>query len=307
MKKIKIGIIPYGIIVLLLSIVSFIYISDNFLYPDITKSEEFNADLVERPFVYEVGELDLVIDNNDKNNFIVEKNIPSLRRLGVDDSDRYVYSTKMYDRIKSLKIDLNKILTPDYNWKTLYINSLVNIDEYETIDFDGNKTSELNEFIKKNNNMSINILSKEISVDEIVNISSNIILNGNGVKFVNNNQNIFMLDKVSNVVLDGFNFVDNDNVIYVKNSNNIIISNSSFSGNRNYPIIISGGEKINIFNNTFNKNINAVYLMSDVKNSIIQSNIISECTGSANAHAGIVLDASNYIDAEITDNDKPTT
>lgn len=308
-KHSEFGLFLYGLLTLITFIGAFILVNDNIIYkqPEIIYPEDLGANLI-IPNVIGFSDNDLVTKENEKIDFVARYHFPKLHRFNEADSEKYINNLQMSKRIAALNIDIEEVLLPEKRWKMLYNESLVSLPIENTVIFEGEKTSELNEFIKNNIGKNIKINKNELIVDETIIMNNNILLEGNEtlLKVEDKEKIDYILDAkgIKDFSITGFIIDDANHGFNIKNCNNGIIAENEFYNCSARPLVINGGSHLNISNNKFNNNISGLYVMGGAEHMIIQSNHIVGCHGSANALAGMVLDSSNYYDEEISDRKK---
>ena len=263
--------------------------------------------------IYDIPDISTYLKEINNDDYIINDNLDFINKYNLTNIDKsydneymnYIKDLRMNKRINSLDIKLEDSLFAERNWKELYKNSLINKKEFDEVIFNGNNISELNKFIKENINKKIIINSKQLYVDELLSLESNIYLFGNETEIIfNEDYKEFCfgyIDNLNDIYISNFIFDKGINIFYIKNSKNIIIEDNIIRNSYDRSIILSGSYNINILNNKFIHNISSIYIMGNNYNSIIKENIIEESYGTANAFAGIVIDSSNYIDEEISD------
>lgn len=264
--------------------------------------KEFDNDLEYAPLgcedIYmETEEINIL--ESDKEDLKNKYSLPSLERMAEEDSKKLMNDLQVFQRIDNLNINVDEIYTPEYNWKAIYNDSVVTVKEAlnykDTVDFAGNTASELNETLKECSGSIVNVVSKEIILDETIELPSNITLMGNGVKLGGKeNEKLDFAIKAENVNDFSINKIKLTGLgykygIYIINSNNALIVNNEISNSDENAMCVIGNNKyINILNNVIHENnAGGVFFNGEISQCIIQGNEIYNNKGTNNLSAGI--------------------
>jgi len=229
--------------------------------------------------------------------------LPAFERMNDADADEKMSELQVLKRIEVLNIDINEIMTPEYGWKSVYSDSLTSLKNALAFDaevsFEGNKASELNEFLSDDNNTGkyVNIQSDEIILDETIVIPSNVVLDGNGVSLIASDEETeyaILVENAENIGICDMHLVGGfGHGIYVITSNHVLIWNNEIT-NATYKAVCVMGENsyINLVNNSVHDNGNgAIFYDGDISNCILQGNSVYQNRGTRNLTAGIVFSA----------------
>lgn len=241
---------------------------------------------------------DLLVHDEDKQNILSRYSLPSMERMDANDSKEKMSELQVLKRIEKLGIDKNEFYTPEYNWKEIYDDSFDTVNqvmetETESV-FKGEKASDLNEFIKNHIGETIKIQSSDLTLDEMIKVPSNVILDGDGT-IIQGDSDVkyaFLIEDSENVVIKNFSLNSGfEEGIYVIRSKNLLIYNNEITNAKYKGICVMGTcQYINIVNNSVHHNQNgAIFFNGSISNCIIQGNSIYQNYGARNLTAGLVF------------------
>ena len=225
--------------------------------------------------------------------------LPSLERMSQEDSEECINNLQVISKIRNLGYDVNEALYPEKNWKQAYNSVLSKNNEVtfkEEVTFEGDTTSELNNFIKNNQNKIINIKKKEVILDESIIAIDNIYLKGQGTKLINSDttrvEKAICINSNNNVIIEGMIINGGtDYGIYITSAENIICINNKIQQVEKKPLVVMGENNyVTILGNEITDNAHGgIYFDGKIQNSIIEDNVIMNNKGTSNWMAGIVL------------------
>ncbi|MBP3891996.1 MAG: right-handed parallel beta-helix repeat-containing protein [Solobacterium sp.] len=209
----------------------------------------------------------------------------------------------MTKKIEALQITLEECLKPIERQNEIINNVKPSLNYPQEIIFDGNSTSELNEFLSGQSNVVVKINKSSLQFDGTINIPSNIVLVGapTTIKDTTNEENVIFINQVNHVNIRCLDVSISRKAINIRNSENVLIEDCQFSYCNDYAMVINGSSNIQISKNTFDQNLSGISVTGGSHNVVIEANRITNGTAMANALAGIVLDSSNFIVPELFD------
>ena len=309
-ERYQYGPIAYGMLTIILVIAGFLLVDNEVVY---TKPDEYSVKTIRYNYSVNIPDVigykdnTLVTKEIEKQSYIDRYSLPKLRRLSKSDQQKYITDTLLNKRVKALKINSDEVLLPEKKWKSLYIESFVTLEKYDEVKFNGNKTSELNTFIKNNPNKTIVINNAELQLDKTLVITSNSQIIGAPTKLIASEgfDTAINIQAVENIYISDLEISNVNTAIKVKDSSNLIVTNNIISDCLARAVIVTNGKNVNIVNNTLTNNEYGLCLTGDLNNSIIQSNTIKNTKNSKNSAAGIFIDGANQLDKEKSAAKKP--
>ena len=255
---------------------------------------------------YVVSE-DVLLEEGDTTSMLEAYAMPSLIRMNGEDAAKYMNGIQVLRRIETLGLNPNLFFTPEYDWKAIYNDSLVKVKEAvsfgQEVQFAGTTASELNLLLKQCFGVTVNITSETILLDETIEIPSNVVLQGNGVRLTaGTGQRVdyaLYCEDAENVGIYHFKLQGGfGQGIYVINSNNCLIWGNEIEGAEYKAIcVMADNSYVNVVNNFIHDNGNgALFLNGDIHHCIIQGNEIYQNKGTRNLTAGIVLSSMEVVD-----------
>ena len=241
----------------------------------------------------------LPISDMDRKSLPDRYRLPELSRMAAEERAELVDTRQSVRRIETLELDVTGFQFPEANYKRIYNTVRTDLDQgtafEETAEFSGSRASELNVFLAENNGKTVSVTSREIISDEVLNIPSDTVLLGNGVRIVpgeNAPDRAILLDRVSNVrisdiTLDG-GFLYG---IYVKYSDHFCLEKNQVSGMGIKGIVLMGDNQyFRLADNNVQANGDGgVYIDGDAAEGILENNRITDNLGAGNLGAGLVL------------------
>lgn len=230
-------------------------------------------------------------------------NLPSLERMSREDSDKYMGNLQVLLRIERLGLDPASFLTPEYDWKACYADSLTKVGEGvdfpEEVEYTGDTASGLNDFLEDKKGVTIHVRAEHLILDETVRVPSDVALVGNGTRVSGEASGeepayAFLVEEAENVGISGFILEGGfGQGIYILNSHRCLIrENEITEATYKAVCVMAEGSYINLVNNSIHDNGNgAIFLDGDISNCIIQGNEVYQNRGTRNLTAGIVFSA----------------
>lgn len=251
---------------------------------------------------------DVLLRSGDIVSLLETYSLPSLQRMNEEDAEEYMNGIQVLARIEALGLDPDLFFTPEYDWKAIYNDSLNQVRQAlsfeKSVDFTGNKASELNLFLNECHDVTVNFAGQELLLDETVRVPSNVVLNGNDV-VLRGGEDIspvdygLLLEDVENVGIYGFRLLGGfGQGIYLIDANKCLIWGNEIAGATYKALcVMADNTYINLVNNTVHDNGNgAIFLNGDISNCIIQGNEVYQNRGTRNLTAGIVFSSMNVED-----------
>lgn len=271
------------------------YINAGAIYSSIETTVEYG--MGSQNDIY-VGAEDLEVLDTDKISILSRYALPSLERMSDEDSNVLMSNIQVLKKIDMLGIDSSEFYTPEYNWKAIYNESINTVKDALTFDdevaFTGTTATELNDFLQKQSNVVVTFAEDEIYLDDVINIPSNIVLNGNGV-VLNGNEDVtyaMLIENAENIGIYNFKILGGSQYgIYVIDSQKLLIYGNEIA-NQTYKAIcvMNDNQYVNIVKNDVHDNLNgAIFFDGDITDCIIQGNSVYQNQGSRNLTAGIVF------------------
>lgn len=252
----------------------------------------------------ETDELKLLPE--DRKSILAYYSLPDLVRMSEEDAAEKMSDLQVFKKMEVLNISPEEFNNPEFSWKALYNESLTSVEQNvlqleKTVEFTGNRASELNTFMSDNQGCIIKVASDHILIDTTINIPSNTILDGNGAGFYAENviEYAFILENVENICIKNVRLTEGfERGIYIVECNHILLYQNEIMNAEYKPIFVMGtNEYINIVNNSVHDNAKgAVFFEGNISNCIIQHNKIYQNRGTRNLGAGIVLCSVNLDD-----------
>lgn len=227
---------------------------------------------------------------------ILRYGFPKLERMGWVEQDEYVNNLQVIDRIDKLDLNKQEFLYPErvsagIEDSISYLET--GCQNKETIVFNGTTAMELQQVINDNPNTIIDILSKEIELNDTIILKNNTAINGNGVilKGVRLEYG-FIGEGVSDIYLNDICLEGKiDYGIYLINCNDINITECKINRLLQKPICIIGDTKgLRISGNEMCvNNAGGIYISGAVSNGLVEANEIIGNSGTSKWMSGIVL------------------
>lgn len=245
-----------------------------------------------------VASEDVVIRDTDKEDIMIKFALPKLERMSEEDSEKITQNLQALKRTEVLDINTKELFTPEYNWKEEYNTSLKVIEDsiaFETaVEFNGTKASELNAFLQDCSEKTVNIMAKELVLDETINVPANVSLVGHDTTVKGDVDLMYAmkLEDVNNVSISDLIFSGGYRFgIYIINSRNVLVWNNQITNAGTKALCVMGkNEYIHVVNNMATDNMDGAFLFNgDIAHCIIQGNSIYQNMGAGNMSAGIVL------------------
>lgn len=239
-----------------------------------------------------------VIANNDKSMDIISRHsLPQLERMEKEDQDMYINNLQVIKKIEQLGLDAEDFLYPEISVSNIEAATRAKGSSYydysKRVDFSGATSQELQQVIDDNPNATIEINSEQIRVTEAVVLHDNIIINGNGVRFIGEGVACgFIAQSASGICLNNIIIEGKiDYAMYFVNCDNLNITQNTIEGCRQKAMCIIGPtSRLIIQNNKMSSNqAGALYIAGDVSQGLVEDNIIINNDGNSNWMAGIVL------------------
>lgn len=241
---------------------------------------------------------DLLLVEEDKQNILSRYNLPSLMRMSEEDAVEKMANLQVLKKIEDFGIDTLSFYTPEYNWKKIYnesITSVKNVIDFENhVTFSGTLASELNAVLQTNSKSVIDIVSKEILLDETICVPSNVRIEGNGV-VLNGEEAVpyaILLEDAENVAVKGLRLLSGfEQGIYIIRSNRVLVYDNEIA-NAIYKAlcVMDKNSYVNLVGNSIHDNGNgAIFLNGEITNCVIQHNAVYQNRGTRNLTAGIVF------------------
>lgn len=227
--------------------------------------------------------------------------LPSLERMEKNDQEKYVNNLQVIKKAKALGIGKRDFLYPelkmsDIGKKIDVLNDIFNEDK-EKIIFNGTTSEDLQQVIDTNQNKIIDIESEQIQLNNTITLRDNIILNGNGVKFISNNVNIGIIaENIENVWINNICIEGNINYgLYFVDCTNVKVTENKINECSQKAICLIGNtEGFELSKNTmFHNGAGTIYISGNVSSGLIEENTIENSQGTSNWMAGIVLTSDN--------------
>lgn len=241
---------------------------------------------------------DVKLKDEDKMSLIKRYSLPKLIRMSEKDANVFMADLQVLRRINVMGINPEEFTIPEYNWKSIYADSVNTVKEAveleETVEFTGTKASELNVFLEANEGKIIKFTSEKLVLDEVINVPSKVSLDGNGI-IITGEENVkyaFLVEEANDVEICDFNMEKGfEEGIYVIKSNKIFIHNNDITGALYKAICVMGKcDYVNLVNNSIHENGNgAVFFNGDISKCIISGNSIYDNYGTRNLTAGLVF------------------
>lgn len=224
--------------------------------------------------------------------------MPPLARMEAAEAQTLVDNLLIMKRVHNLGYEDSDFLTPEKSYKLIYTDVadyMDNRDYGSYYEFDGQKISELNAFMKGRKNAYIRLTASEMEWDETLIPVSNVTIDAAGVVFTMTKE----LDKavhmveLENVALR--NFVIEDGVynwgIFIVNSRGVSVEDTVIN-NAAYKALVVLGENmyLDISRCSIDNSGNgSVILNGDISRVIFESNTITNTKGTPNFSAAVVI------------------
>lgn len=242
-------------------------------------------------------EQNLNFTNDIKTDILTRHALPSLERMETIDQEQYVNSREVIKKLELLGIEKDAFLYPEITMSNIEKNISDLNNKYkvegEKVLFQGATSDELQQIINDNPNVIIDIQVDQIQLQNTITMQDNIIINGNGVKFIADGlQYGFVGENISNAYINGVCIEGGmDYGMYFVDCNNINVLSCKINGMSQKPICIVGTTSgISICNNEMcNNQAGGLYIAGNVSDGIVDSNNIENNGGTSNWMAGIAL------------------
>lgn len=234
--------------------------------------------------------------------------LPALKRMAEEDAGQYMKELQVLARIEALGLEPDLFFTPEYDWKEVYNASLTRVKEAlefeETVEFGGDKASELNRFLKQCSRVNVNVTSERILLDEVIQVPSEVVLQGNGAVLCGAEADsaaggagpavkyAMLLENVENTGIYQFRLQGGfEQGIYIISSRNCLVWDNEITGALYKALcVMADNSSVNLVNNSVHDNGNgAIFLNGEITDCIIQGNQVYQNRGTRNLTAGIVL------------------
>ncbi len=224
--------------------------------------------------------------------------MPPLARMDTADAAELVDNLMIMRRVSKLGYEESDFLTPEKSYKLIYTDVADYMDsrDYSSYyEFDGQKISELNAFMKGRKNAYIRLTASEMEWDETLIPVSDVTIDADGVGFTITKE----LDKAVHIVgLENValrNFTIEDGVynwgIFIVNSRGVSVEDTVIN-NAAYKSLVVLGENmyLDISRCSIDNSGNgSVILNGDISRVIFESNTITNTKGTPNFSAAVVI------------------
>ena len=224
--------------------------------------------------------------------------MPPLARMDTADAAELVDNLMIMRRVSKLGYEESDFLTPEKSYKLIYTDVADYMDsrDYSSYyEFDGQKISELNAFMKGRKNAYIRLTASEMEWDETLIPVSDVTIDADGVGFTITKE----LDKAVHIVgLENValrNFTIEDGVynwgIFIVNSRGVSVEDTVIN-NAAYKALVVLGENmyLDISRCSIDNSGNgSVILNGDISRVIFESNTITNTKGTPNFSAAVVI------------------
>lgn len=224
--------------------------------------------------------------------------MPPLARMDTADAAELVDNLMIMRRVSKLGYEESDFLTPEKSYKLIYTDVADYMDsrDYSSYyEFDGQKISELNAFMKGRKNAYIRLTASEMEWDETLIPVSDVTIDADGVGFTITKE----LDKAVHIVgLENValrNFTIEDGVynwgIFIVNSSGVSVEDTVIN-NAAYKALVVLGENmyLDISRCSIDNSGNgSVILNGDISRVIFESNTITNTKGTPNFSAAVVI------------------
>lgn len=224
--------------------------------------------------------------------------MPPLARMEAAEAQTLVDNLLIMKRVHNLGYEESDFLTPEKSYKLIYTDVVDYMDsrDYSSYyEFDGQKISELNAFMKGRKNAYIRLTASEMEWDETLIPVSDVTIDADGVGFTITKE----LDKAVHIVgLENValrNFTIEDGVynwgIFIVNSMGVSVEDTVIN-NAAYKALVVLGENmyLDISRCSIDNSGNgSVILNGDISRVIFESNTITNTKGTPNFSAAVVI------------------
>ena len=224
--------------------------------------------------------------------------MPPLARMEAAEAQTLVDNLLIMKRVHNLGYEESDFLTPEKSYKLIYTDVADYMDsrDYSSYyEFDGQKISELNDFMKGKKNAYIKLTTLLMDWDETLIPVSNVTIDAAGVVFTMTKE----LDKAVHIVeLENValrNFVIEDGVynwgIFVVRSTGISIEDTVLNNAACKALVVLGQNKyLDISRCSIDNSGNgSIILNGDISRVIFESNTITNTKGTPNFSAAVVI------------------
>ncbi len=244
---------------------------------------------------------DLVLLEEDRYNILVRFQLPELERMSEEDAALKMADLQVFRKMNLLGADSASFVTPEYNWKKVYSDSLAELEKTwasfgKTAVYEGETASSLNIFLQEHVGYHVEIGTKKLVLDETIQVPSNISIDGQGVEIASETgiEYAIHMNGVENVVIQNIKLLGGfERGIYIVESHHVLLYRNEVANGGYKGIIVMGDNQyINLVGNSVHDNAwGAVVFQGSISNSIIQHNTIYANKGPRNLGAGLVLSA----------------
>ncbi len=240
----------------------------------------------------------LLVNDDDLRNLSDILRLPNLERMSKEDAKYTVDALQSIHRAKDvLKIDLDQLFYPEYNFKECYSNTknqLNNLPHANKVTFEGASTSELNSFLESHTNSEIVVQNSSLVANVPIVIPSNTSLRGNNCLLIpQGSTKAIDVSRKENISISGFIMSDKrwEYGIFIDESKNIIVDNCTIEHAYERALsILYTCENFLIKNCTIQYNDHGgLFICGGSHYGVIEQNIISNNYGSSNAYPGLFM------------------
>ena len=202
-----------------------------------------------------------------------------------------IESFKVFRRADKLGITKEQLIDSKEKINDFY-NNYSEVEKPKKTDvFKGNKTSELNKFMKKSKGNLIRVENNELSFDECINVVNNThLLFDSTIIQKGNSDHVVLIENADNVSIEGLIIEKCKNGILIVESANVSVTNCKIKDMQKRPVVVGDSHNIQINNNIIaNNGEGGIYIGGDSYDCIVENNEIFDNYGTSNWMAGIVL------------------
>lgn len=274
--------------------------------PEVTPMPGRDYTVVENELEYRSGSQsgiyvrseDVLVEEKDKISILNRYSLPPLERMNEADQEKLMSELQVLKKIEALGIDTNVFYTPEFNWKQIYNDSITTMQSAlnfeKTVEFNGTTASELNAFMKDKSEVTILVTKPQITLDETINVPSNVVLDGQGAVITGENDVLYaiLLDGVERVGISDFHLNGGFKYgIYAVQSEKVLLANNEIANAVYKAVCVMGkSEYINLVGNSIHDNGNgAIFMDGNISRCILQENDVYQNRGTRNLTAGIVF------------------
>lgn len=264
-------------------------------FEDITDHDVYNLTWQQSKYK---ESFELEVTDEDKENILVKYALPQMERMSEEDSTKLMSELQVLKRIEVLDVNTEDFYTPEYNWKSIYADSIEKVKKATTfekiVEFRGTKTSELNKVIEENDNTLIKIETHELTLDETIRLKSDVGMEGNET-IINGNTSMefgIIAENVENCAISNISMQGGfEYGIYIIDSQKILMDNLEIANaEKNALCVIGDSNYINLISSSMHNNkMGGILFNGEITNSIIQGNNTYQNKGAGNMCAGIAI------------------